>query len=830
MRKGIVPAKKHNLNFYSLKTIFETMLKKLILLALFFLTGYSASLWAQGSIQGRITDGVSKKPLAFATVNLLRSDSSVVSGYITQEDGLFHIEQIPAGTYLLRISFLGYQTLWTPNVSIKKGEQIQLNTLIMQPQGITKKEVIITAERSVITSNAEKKVFTVDPLLNPGASASDVLQQIPSVTTDQDGNINLRGEGAVTILIDGKPSALSGNGGSLLQQINASSIEKIEVITNPSSKYDADGSNGIINIILKKDSKRGSNALINTSYGLWDKTVLGLNGNYRSKKINTFINANYRYYPVYGRHQINRDYALESNPFLYSQKENSMSYPHNLSFRAGIDINLNEKHSLSLSTLWGSEHQTDDETYTYIAQDAVGSYLLHRILKNRIVNPSFNFEHTLNYRRQFTKPSQILTAAAAWSRDNDYKTIDGNNYNLLPDGTWIDSTWIGSHTIYDNKNDIVVAQVDYEQPLIKDWKLESGLKGTFRFIDNRYFGERNEEGIWMADTSSSSIKYRDQIYAAYGMLSGNIHKLNVRMGLRAEQSYRSFSVLQRSDDFNARYLNFFPSLFLTRKISDHFSVFASYTKRINRPSVFVLNPYPFNNDPNNQMRGNPDVLPEMIHAFELGSHWNSTAHSLSATLYMRQTLNKIQRIRVTEGFISTVQIQNIQSTMNTGAEGMWRAEWARWVNTTLSGNLYSININSDGVGGLVRSQGWAWTGKLLTIMRPAKGFIDLQISGYYNSPFITLQGRILSMYSSDISLKKDILKKHGSITVGLNDIFNTRRFRVNSQYENISQSVTYKRQSRIFLIGFSYRFGGNENSMQRKKTLIDDFGGGGGGE
>ena len=778
-----------------------------------------------GSLRGTVIDGVNSRPLGFATVNVLNPDSSIVSGFVTQDDGIFLIENLKAGIYLIRISFLGYETIFIPDIRIKTTEQTSLNEVKLQPKGITKNEVVITAEKNIITSNAEKKVFNVDPSLNPGASAAEVLQQLPSVTSDQDGNISLRGEGSVLILIDGKPSALSGNGGNLLQQINASSIEKIEVITNPSSRYDADGSNGVINIILKKNTRQGANCLMNISYGSWNKNTSGISANYRGKKSNFFINGNYRYIPVFTLGDIEREYRLDKNPFEYDQTLDGYNYPHNLSFRGGADFNFNETHALSMSSSLGYNPTLINETYTYMVSDS-SKIILNNTLFNRINNPASNFEHTISYRWTNPRSGSVVNIAGAWSRNQDKRDIDGWRYDLDPYHTLIDSSLVRLNSIFKNRNDIIVAQADYEESIFKTWKLESGLKATLRFIDNSYYGDKTKEQILAVDTNNNAIEYRDQIYAIYGMLSGNVGKTSIRAGLRAEQAYRNFTVTRMDLPFTNQRLNLFPSLFVTHKLTKYINASVSYSKRINRPSVQTLNPFPDNNDPNNQIIGNPYINPEIIHALELGGQWNSSNSTLTLTLYMRQTLDKIQRIRVTEGLISTIQFLNLNSAMNTGAEAIWRYDWAKWMNTTLSGNAYSIYLNSENIGDAINTRGWTCTGKLLCIIKPTK-FFDIQINSNYNAPFITPQGKIRAIYYTDLSVKKDILRKRGSLTLGILDVMDTRQFGINTLYQNITQDVIRKRESRILNVGFNYRFGKNENTAQRKKNITDEFGGGG---
>jgi outer membrane receptor protein involved in Fe transport len=355
--------------------------------------------------------------------------------------------------------------------------------------------------------------------------------------------------------------------------------------------------------------------------------------------------------------------------------------------------------------------------------------------------------------------------------------------------------------------------------------LESGIKWTFRFIDNSYTGERIVNTLLTADSNNNNIRYNDQIYAAYGMISGTVKKLNIKAGLRTEQSYRSFIVLNKAEPYTDRYLNLFPSLFVTQKLNKKINAFVSYSKRINRPSVQTLNPFPDNNDPNNQILGNPYILPEIIHSVESGGQWSGTASSASVTFYIRETVNKIQRIRETVGLISTIKFLNLNNAINAGAEMMWRNDWKKWFNTTLSANVYSIYLNSNNINGTINDRSWTYTGKLLTLIKPVKG-IDIQINSNYNAPFITPQGKIKAVYYTDISVKKDIFKKSGSLTVGVTDIFDTRQFAIDTFFENITQDVIRKRESRIFTLGFNYRFGKNESAQQRKRNITDDFGGG----
>lgn len=773
-----------------------------------------------GVIKGHVFDEKSNKGLSFASVQVWKSnDSTLFTGALTDDKGWFNITSVKPGNYFLRISYVGYKTLDKKNIVVSPSLEFDAGNILLSLNATLSKEIIISGEKGSVTLSADKKIYNIGSQISPGASANDVLLTLPSISANDEGKLQLRGNESITILVDGRPTSVGGQGSNILDQLNASQIEKIEVITNPSSQFDAEGTGGIVNIVLKKNIKTGLNGNTGFTIGSNNKTSAQINLNARGKKLNVFGGGNFRYNETFGSGLINRYYSVDT---VYSllQKINNTNKPLSATYRTGIDWYVNPRNTLGFTIAGGVTDGTSKEKIEYSFLNSMEEKLSAFSLNSNVENNTYNNDISVYYKKTFSKNNAEFNASASFNNNYDKKkTQTIPSFEL-----GIDSSVNAFLNTIILRNEIFIAQLDYQQSIFKDWKLESGLKQTLRGINNDFENVKLLSDLTTIDSTYFLRKliYDDNISGVYTSLSHSFNKTSVKAGIRVERAERKIELNQ---EFNNERYDFFPSFFATRQLKNKKEISFSYSKRINRPSIQTLNPFPDFNDPFNQLIGNPYIKPEFIHAAELGYQQYFKNMVFNATLYYRLTVNQIQRIRTTIGNISYIQFTNLNSGNNAGLELILKADWFKWWTQTFSGNIYSVYLDGSNVNENYRRNNFTWNAKWVSTLKIKKTF-SLQINGNYDARNVVPQGVILPRYSLDVSMKKDLWKQKANISLGLTDIFNTRVFRINTLFETITQNVERRRESRILTLGFNYRFGTQVQTKRNNTQPGNEFGGG----
>ncbi|QQL49800.1 TonB-dependent receptor domain-containing protein [Mucilaginibacter ginkgonis] len=780
-----------------------------------------------GSVSGKLVDGANGQPLEFATVSLInKADNKPFRSTQTALGGGFNITGVPNGTYIFRASFVGYISFSNDNVLIS-GAAINLGAVKLTTAKGVLKEVQVTAQRSQIQLSTDKKVFSVDQsLVSQGGSATDLLSNVPSVQVDVDGNINLRGSSDVRILINGKPSALTGaNLADILQSIPASSIENIEVITNPSSKYDAEGQSGIINIVLKRNAQVGFNGSASVTAGTQHTYNTSLNLAYQTKAVNLYTNYSFRKGTRIGNGTSHTITNGSTGTITQDQVADQSFNINSNNIRSGVDFYLDKKTTLSLTN--NINIRTNDRLQNGFTNLA-GPTILETITRNNTSNGSgHNLDFNLDFSHKYKKPQQELTANIGYSTSKN----DNTDYlNTLYNYQFSGQLPTGYNSLQNNFNlgnqHNLNLQADYVLPL-KNSRLEMGYRSTFNKTDNNYTVDTLNQvaGRFVrADTLGNLFTYNEQVHALYTNYQHSFGNFSLQAGLRAEDAHitTQTTVLNNVENHNQDYFRIYPSVFLTQKLTENQTLQLSYSRRVSRPRDRQISPFLDRSDRQNYQQGNPNLRPEDTHAFELSYINYFKALTLTSSLYYRKTLDDIQRIQTLYGNSSTITLttfDNVTSASNGGYELIAKLTPSKIIDLTGNVNVYYRSINGNALQGIRSSSGTSFNGNLTANVKPLPK-LGFQIRGDYQGRQVTAQGTQNALYGVDGGLKYDITKTL-NFSANARDIFNTRKFSntVTSGDGRLFQTSDRRFATRIVLFTLSYRFGQTVggNKQQRKK-------------
>lgn len=779
-----------------------------------------------GTVKGVIINSTTSEPLGYAYVVLFKAmDSSMVSGGITDTTGTYRLEKIPFGKYYLAINLIGHKPLKISNIIINPKNLLKvLDTTRLDPTSATLTTVEIKGNKDVVQYTLDKKVINVEKsLVTAGGSAVDVMQNIPSVTVDIDGNISMRGSGNITVLVDGKPSGLTGMSRSaILEQIPASAIESIEIITNPSAKYDPDGMSGIINIVLKKKKEKGYHGVITLNAGTGDKYNGSLSFNYSKNKLNIFSSFDARQNNSTGSSDFYRELNFNDTLSYVNQLSKSMRKGFSYNVKFGFDYSINDKNSLTVSALYGKSSRDRDNTETSLATDYLHNFSNYYETVNNEAEDGTSIDYMFNYKKTFAKKGRSITVDAVYSTGNDrednLQKLQYYNQDLSPANATPDLTRIAN----DDKDNNFNIQMDYSNAISKTSKYEIGAKSSIKKIDNDYKYNQFSYTItdWNLNTDiSNRFLYDENINAMYGTYSNTINLFEFQAGLRFEKAFTEATQKTTDTSFTKNYFSIFPTMHLNYKLKNDNSLQLSYSRRVNRPSYQMLNPFVDISDPLMRHYGNPDLDPEYIDSYELGhlKYWDK--FSVNSSVFYRQINNIIQRYATIDSLgIQNVTSMNLSKGLSYGFEFVVQSDITKWWKLNVSYSYFKTEVQGSPDGTELTNSNYSWTAKLNSNMTVMKN-LDIQITGNYRAPMVQLQGTMQAMYSADIAMKKDILKNKASISFRLSDIFNTQQFNMHRTGTNFIIDMKRKRESRVAYIGFTYKINGGQKGKDKKKVI-----------
>jgi outer membrane receptor protein involved in Fe transport len=643
-------------------------------------------------------------------------------------------------------------------------------------------EVVVQAEKSSMILSLDKKIFNVGKdLANAGGSASDILTNIPSVSVDPEGNVKLRGSDNVRILIDGKPSGLvSFKGGSGLQQLQASMIDRVEIITNPSARYEAEGMAGIINIVLKKDKRQGFNGSFELTSGYPTNLGGAANLNYRHKKVNFFINYGISYRRQPGEGSLYQEVYGKDTTFILKQTNNGMLTGFSNNIRGGIDYYFSENSILTGSYLFrrsDANRKTNIRYEDYLNSLSKLTSISTRTQNEDEVEP--NSEYSLVYKKSFGQKGHELVGEVKYL-DNWESSRQVFTQNFFQaNGAENVSKAILQKSPNDEYEKQYLFQLDYTKPLSKEGKFEMGLRSSFRNMENDYLvTERNASGEFVPIAGlDNDFFYRENINATYGILANKTKKVSYQAGLRAEWTDVK-TTLAETHQVNPRsYMNFFPSAHVTVDLAKQNAIQVSYSRRVRRPVYDDLSPYMTFSDSRNFFSGNPDLNPEFSNVFEIGHIKYFDKGSLSSSVYYRSTKGKIDRIRrVNAEGNSSTRPENLLSEKAYGTEFTSGYSPYKWWKLDFNFNFFHADIDGSNIINSYKATTYSWFARQTSRFMFPKNF-DVQLRGNYEAPQQTAQGRRKALYYLDLSMSKDVFKGNGTLTFNVLDVFNSRRNR-----------------------------------------------------
>ncbi|WP_341228112.1 TonB-dependent receptor [uncultured Arcticibacterium sp.] len=783
-------------------TLFKTVL--LLLISSF---GFAQ----QGKITGKITDAETNTALGFSSVRVFSAkDSSLIDGNISNEEGKFTFS-LPFGQYHVNVEFMGYESLNTPSISVNAANKnIDLGALELVSSTNSLDEVTVRAEKSSMELSLDKRVFNVGKdLANAGGSAAEVLINIPSVNVAVDGTVSLRGSSNVRILIDGRPSGLvTFKGGAGLQQLQASMVERVEIITNPSARYEAEGMAGIINIILKKDRKQGFNGSFELSTGLPTRYGVAANLNYRKDKLNFFVNYGLSYNVSPYLSELYQEVEDGDQTRILQQDGEGEVTGFNTNVRAGLDYFFSEKSILTASYLLS---RANGQRYTENAyQDFINSVNNPianslRIQEEDEIEPIG--ETVVSYKRLFEKKGHELTASFRFldhSETSDQLfTQTGNLANGQVDPT---NTFV-QKSLNDEFEKQFLYQLDYIQPISAEGKFEFGARSNFRKMVNDYFvntvsGSSENASIPELD---NLFRYNEQIHAAYAIFGNKQNKISYQAGLRSEWTNIA-TILEKTNERNPRkYVNLFPSAHLTYDLPKDHAIQLSYSRRIRRPQYNDLSPFYTVSDSRNFFSGNPDLNPEYSDVFELGHVKYFDKGSFTSSIYLRQTDDVIERIRTVDSDgLATTFPENLNSAQAYGIEFTSTFEPTKWWKLDLNVNAFHGETDGTNINETYLTETNSWFARQ-TSRFTLSNDIKIQFRANYNAPQRGAQDLRKAIYFFDFSASKGLFENKGTLSLSILDILNSRVNRFEGFGPNFTTVGKSQRTRRSAVLTFNYR-------------------------
>ena len=754
-------------------------------------------------ITGTIVEPDSKQPVEYASV-VVKSNTTenIIAGTTSEIGGIFLIRSDSLDVFV-EISFIGYSTQIIKDITVANGKA-NLGTVMLAQDEKVLDEIMVVGEKSKMEFELDKRVFNVGKdISSTGMSALEVLNNVPSVTVNIEGDIRLRGSSSVQILIDGKPSIMADERSNALGTITADMIEKIEVITNPSAKYEAEGTSGILNIVLKKEEKKGLNGSISLNTGIPDNHSVGLSLNRRTEKFNLFaqLGVGYRSLP---RDSENINSDLINNTTVASA---GTSYRNETFYNIilGTDYHINRYNVLTLSGNFAYEVEDQPSFFNFSELDQSNSPVSKwtRSETTEATNPKWQYD--LQYSKEFKDSKEHILQI----------NILGRFFGKDQSSEFVNTTVFGD-VFYDNQQTDTKFQqadytfkLDYTDPITEKITLESGAQYLINDVRNEFEVRNDEDGIWVPDESlTNNFEYDQKVLGVYGTGAYEGEKWGAKLGLRVESTDLK-TLLTNTDESNKQnYTNLFPTLHSSYKLSENFSLQAGYSKRIYRPRLWDLNPFFNIRDNFNIRRGNPNLQPEFTDSYEVTSILIVSKASINAGIYHRYTTDVVERISFFEDNVNVTMPLNVGTNRMTGFELNAKYEPIKWLTINGDFNYGRFIREGDFENQSFDFNGDQWSSRMTTKFNlPMQ--IDLEITGNFESAYQTVQSRISQNAYADIGLRKKIIKGKAVINLAVRDIFSSRiRESIIDQPEYYLYS--FNQRGRFVSLGFSYGFGKGE--------------------
>jgi len=783
------------------------------------LTAFSLSAQT-GTITGKVLDE-NGKSLEFANVLLLQaSDSILVKGTLTDSSGVYSFPEMAHGSYRISATYVGYEPIYSEIFDLQS-DDVTVPTLDFSESSVQLSEVVVKSTKPFMELQSNKLVINVESSpTSAGNNALELLEKSPGVNVDQNQNISLRGKQGVLILIDDKNTYLSSQEiARMLETMPAENIEKIEIILNPSSKYDAEGNAGIINIVMKKDKNQGLNGSlqVGAGYGEFPKANSSTQLNYRKGKVNVFGNYSYYYNHTVRSMDLLRRIPFENELTIYDQVNDEESINNSHNFRGGVDIFLSDKTTVGVMVNGRTgTFEEEAENKTFISGNNPNNFS-QVLAQNDINNNWDNYTYNANFKHDFDDKGRSLSFDADYSTfksgaDNEYSNyfMDANDAEVIQPNLLLNQ----------NSSDITIkaAKVDYTHPLADQAGLEMGLKASSVETDNNIAFQQWQSGEWVNDPNrTNQFIYTEDIYAGYVNANKQFEKFNVQVGLRGEYTISDGNSVTLDQRVEREYFNFFPSVSLSHNISDKHSLNYSYSRRIDRPSYQDLNPFVYFLDQFTFGKGNPFLQPQYTNSF-------STTYGFQQMVYvtlsysrtedaMTEVLDQDSEEQITfQTQANLAQFDNV--SLNISSPIPINDWWTARLNLSTFYNHFQSPYEE---GGQIDNEQVSFNGYMSNNIK-LPGDIQLEVSGFYQTPVTWGMFRVSDQYVVNAGLSKKVLDGKGNLKLNIDDIFNIRENRVTVEQGDIDVEVFNKWETRRINLTFSYNFGNQNVKPARNRS------------
>jgi len=798
------------------------------ILCTFFIVFITFSSLAQGQISLKVVDE-NEDVIEYANFRLFSpKDSSVVMGEYAGQNGRIALTDVPNGDYYGIVTFFGFENKILNGISISSSQRkVNLgNVMLTKVKSQEFEEVVIKGETALMESSIDKRTYNVsEDMTAIGGGLTDILNNIPSVEVDNDGNVSLRGSGSVTILIDGRQSALSSGDGAL-DGIPASAIDRIELVTNPSAKYNPEGTAGIINIILKKKKLRGINTSVQLSAASENLYSASLGFNIRNEKVNFYTNYSYRYREGF-RNNFNERSSTNGDTVEFLKQDRlgtDFRSSHTGNVGADFFIKSNQVIGVSVSGTYTDRIREGKQQNLLSYND-----VLFQTWDREVYNPRNrnSMDFNANYKLDFNDKNGNIIIAATQSLGQETAIGEFEEYYFLPNGNPTSNNYRFQNQEQGSSNHKFTFSTDLERAINDKLKYETGIQAIVNRQNEANFLEYYDTltGQIIPDVNvNNELAFDENIFSAYGILGHSLtKKFKYQAGVRLEQAFTEPRLLTTNESFKNDYFSFFPSLHLVYGDDKKGEVFANYSRRINRPSTRSLNPFPVYSDPLNLMKGNPEIRPEYINSFELGYEKMWKKMSLTSTLYFKQTVDRIQRIRqFYDDGVSVTTFSNVDESYDYGVELIGTYSPFPWWKNMISMNAYESRLSATVGGTNLSNKGVSWDAKLNTTFSLFDNTTTIQINAQYIAPRYTVQGFYQRSPGVDVGFTRTLMNKKMVIGLRVSDIFDQTKFYFEINDGNVMQKTTYKWTTRRLYLTLSYKFGNMTTKDRVLKEKIKD--------
>lgn len=779
-------------------------------------------------VKGTVVEASTNTPLEYASITLeSTTNNHNITGDISDESGNFNIPVTP-DTYQIKIEYLGYKTFVIDSKEITNS--ISLGIIKIEGDSELLEGVVVEARRAAVELKLDKRIYNVsDDNIARGGTASDVLDNIPSVEVDADGNVSLRGNESVKVLIDGKPSGMASNIADALKMLSAESIDKVEVITNPSARYEAEGGAGIINIVLKKGSNDGVNGSVTLNAG--DPTSYGAVAtlNIRDTNYNFYTNLGYTKNKTFGNSMNETEYFDENGTTSQFVNEYSRNSRDREGFNGnfGFDWNLTDKLSWNQGFTYRKSKGDNPRTLNYDNYDANYNLLYSNVRQTGEDDLKETAEYSTDFTYKFNEKGHEIFVSGSVSKDLD---IEDSNISTFDQSNTVLASDITKATENQLRH---IARLDYVLPFGENSQFEAGYLGNFNRLNTKFdISSLNDAGVYVPnELFRNDLEYKEQVHALYTQYGNKVNQLSYMVGLRWEATEVDVNQHTTQDFNNKTYNDFFPSAFLNYEFSPTENLTASYSRRVRRPRGRMLNPVSNYSSSINFFMGNPNLDPAFTNAFELGymKRWHQL--TFNSSLYYNKTTDAFQFVRRIVGVndegipitvsgpinLSTEHRYGLELNLNYGPFHWWRLNAnANLFQQSTRGDYSYNDLDGNKINQNFDNDTFTWTGRLNSrVTLPAK--IDWQTNVMYRGAQTTAQGKILGNASVNMSLSKELFNDRATLAVNVSDLFNSRKRMLETYLPQATSYAEMQWRERTVNVSFTYRFNQTKAERQREQ-------------